>query len=110
MGSKASAISNTVFLIVKCNFGYKKVSLSRRRLVKSLNRFCFLSVSANILMYLRGGHKEPIPLIGQVCPLGAPPKLSCFIWTVFLRFYAIFADCGAKIPMKERNNSVNCRS
>ena len=48
-------------LIVKRDFGYKKVAY--RGQAKNLNRFSFLFVSANILMYLRGGHKEPIPLM-----------------------------------------------
>lgn len=50
------------FLTVKRDFGYKKVSY--RGLAKNLNRFYLLFASANILMYLRGGHKEPIPLMG----------------------------------------------
>ena len=50
------------FLIVKRDFGYKKAAY--RGLAKNLNRFYFLFASANILMYLRGGHKEPIPLMG----------------------------------------------
>ena len=50
------------FLIVKRDFGYQKVAY--RGLAKNLNRFYFLFASANILMYLRGGHKEPIPLMG----------------------------------------------
>ena len=49
-------------LIVKRDFGYKKVAY--RGQAKNLNRFSFLFVSTNILMYLRGGHKEPIPLMG----------------------------------------------
>lgn len=50
------------FLTVKRDFGYKKVAY--RGMAKNLNRFYFLFASANILMYLRGGHKEPIPLRG----------------------------------------------
>lgn len=43
-----------VLLIVKRDFGYKKVAY--RGLEKNLNRLYFLFASANILMYLRGGH------------------------------------------------------
>lgn len=51
-----------VFLIVKRDFGYRKVVY--RGLAKNLNRFYFLFASANLVMYLRDGHKKPISLAG----------------------------------------------
>lgn len=50
------------FLIVKRDFGYRKVAY--RGLAKNLNRFYILFASANILMYMRGGYKEPLSLKG----------------------------------------------
>ncbi|WP_410901602.1 transposase [Ruthenibacterium lactatiformans] len=50
------------FLILKREFGYKKVVY--RGLEKKRNRLYFLFASANILMYLRGGRQESTPLLG----------------------------------------------
>lgn len=50
------------FLIVKRDFGYRKVVY--RGLKKNLNRLYFLFASANILLYLRGSRRMQMTFVG----------------------------------------------
>ncbi|MCD8100229.1 MAG: IS5 family transposase [Oscillospiraceae bacterium] len=50
------------FLAVKRTFGYRKVAY--KGLEKNRNRLLFLFSCSNILMYLRGTRRVPMPLVG----------------------------------------------
>ncbi len=50
------------FLTVKRTFGYRKVSY--KGLEKNRNRLLFMFSCSNILMYLRGTRRVPMPLVG----------------------------------------------
>jgi IS5 family transposase len=54
-----------IFLIVKREFGYKKVAY--RGIEKNMHRFCFLFGSANLLMCARAGQTKEF-VMGQLCP------------------------------------------